>query len=151
MNSLETEGRPVIVVGVDGSAASIEALQWAARTAHTSGAELETVTCWDYPVSYGMSVGFGDWDPAADAQKIADEAIDAAFPERRPDTIRTAIHQGHPAESLIEASRNADMLVVGSRGRGGFVGLLLGSVSAYCAEHAHCPVVVIRPQSKLLV
>jgi len=91
-------------------------------------------------------------NPAADAQKIVDDAISAAFPEDRPDTTHTALHQGHPAEILIEASRNADMLVVGSRGRGGFVGLLLGSVSAYCAEHTpSCPVVVIRPQSKLLV
>lgn len=145
MNPQGTQERSVIVVGVDGSAASIEALQWAARTADNTGAELVAVTTWDYPASYGMTAGFGDWDPAADAQKIADQAIAAAFPEPRPDTVRTVISQGHPAEILIEASRDAEMLVVGSRGRGGFVGLLLGSVSAYCAEHALCPVVVIRP------
>lgn len=138
--------RRVIVVGVDGSAASIEALRWAAGTADATGAELAAVTCWDYPPSYGMSAGYGDWNPAADARSIVDQAITAAFPEPRADTIRTTVTQGHPAEILIEASRNADMLVVGSRGRGGFVGLLLGSVSAYCAEHALCPVVVVRPR-----
>lgn len=140
-----TEVRPVIVIGVDGSAASIEALRWAARTADATGAELEAVTSWDYPPSYGMSAGYGDWNPAADARSIVDQAIIAAFPEPRADPIRTVVSQGHPAEILIESSRNAEMLVVGSRGRGGFVGLPLGSVSAYCAEHALCPVVVIRP------
>lgn len=145
MNQQEFTDRRVIVVGVDGSPASIEALQWAARTADSTGAQLVAVTSWDYPASYGMAAGFGNWNPAADAQKIVDQAISAAFPEPRPDTVRTVISQGHPAEVLIEASRDAEMLVVGSRGRGGFVGLLLGSVSAYCAEHALCPVVVIRP------
>ena len=146
MNAPDTERRPVVVVGVDGSAASIEALRWAATTASTTGAAIHIVTTWDYPTGYGMEAAIGDWDPAADARQIVENAIAAAFPVSRPDAVSTAIVRGHPAQALIDASRDAAMLVVGSRGRGGFKGLLLGSVSAYCAEHALCPVVVIRPQ-----
>jgi nucleotide-binding universal stress UspA family protein len=145
MSPDDQEHQPVIVVGIDGSAASIEALRWAGRAAHADGAKIEAVTSWEYPISYGMSGAFGDWDPAADAQQVVDDAIAAAFPGQQPDGIHTTIREGHPAEVLITASRDAEMLVVGSRGRGGFIGLLLGSVSAYCAEHAPCPVVVIRP------
>ncbi len=145
MSPEDREHPPEIVVGVDGSAASIEALQWAGRAARATGARIEAVTSWEYPTSYGMSGAFGDWDPAADAQQVVDNAVAAAFPGQKPDAIHATICEGHPAQVLITASRDAEMLVVGSRGRGGFVGLLLGSVSAYCAEHAPCPVVVIRP------
>lgn len=138
----------LIVVGVDGSTASVAALRWAMQTAAATGDQVEAITAWDYPTGSGMAARFGNWDPAADAQKVVDETIDAAFPKDRPVNIRKAVRQGHPAQVLIEASRGARMLVVGSRGRGGFVGLLLGSVSAYCAEHAPCPVVVIRPMKR---
>jgi nucleotide-binding universal stress UspA family protein len=138
-----------IVVGVDGSAGSVGALHWAAQLAPSVGAELDAVTCWAYPVSYGMSVAPPPaWDPAADANEILATALTAAFGEHRPDGLRAVVSQGHPAEVLLEASEDAELLVVGSRGHGGFAGLLLGSVSAHCAEHASCPVLVTRTEPR---
>jgi nucleotide-binding universal stress UspA family protein len=144
MSNQESSVRRNIVVGVDGSAASIDALRLAARAAVSAGAQLDVVTSWEWPTSYGTSGVIADWDPAADAAQILAQAIEAAFGEREPEGLRSLVCEGHPARVLIEASQDAELLVVGSRGHGGFVGLLLGSVSAYCAEHAACPVLVTR-------
>lgn len=73
------------------------------------------------------------------------EAVATAFGEDRPADLRALVRHGHPAKVLIDAGRDAEMLVVGSRGHGGFIGLLLGSVSTFCAVHASCPVVVVHP------
>lgn len=146
MSTVDPQSPHRIVVGVDGSAQSIDALHWAARIAADTGAEIDAVTAWQYPTSYGAS-SVPDWDPGSDAASLLKEALRTAFGETLPDRLKTSVRQGHPAQVLIEASTNADMLVVGSRGHGGFIGLLLGSVSAYCAEHAHCPVVVARPST----
>ncbi len=134
-----------IVVGTDGSASSTDALRWAARIAADTGAHIDAVTCWQYPRNYGMLVGASGWDPAADAAKIVADSITTVFGDHHPDGLRTYVREGHPAQVLIDAADGADMLVLGSRGHGGFVGLLLGSVSAYCAEHGRCPVVVVPP------
>ena len=83
-----------------------------------------------------------DWDPEGDMRELARETITAVYGDATAVPLR--ISSGPTARSLIEASRGAEMLVVGSRGRGGFSGLLLGSVSAACAEHAQCPVLVVR-------
>jgi nucleotide-binding universal stress UspA family protein len=133
-----------VVVGVDGSASSINALRTAAAVATATGAELDAVTAWEYPASYGWVAGAVEWRPDSDATGILTTAIDEAFVESKPPGLRCIVREGHPAKILIEASADAELLVVGSRGHGGFVGLLLGSVSAYCAEHAACPVLVAR-------
>ncbi len=131
-----------IVVGVDGSEQSRWALRWAARLA---GAEtvIDAVVTWQTPTNYGLATwGMDDWAPDVDASKALQDAIDAVFGMGRPAHLNAVVTEGHPARVLIDASREADLLIVGSRGRGGFAGLLLGSVSARCAEHAQCAVLV---------
>jgi nucleotide-binding universal stress UspA family protein len=135
-----------IVVGVDGSSPSIDALRWAARIGTALGLEIDAVTSWEYPISYGMG-GLLDYRPDTDATQVLAEALTTAFGDTRPDGLRRLVAEGHPAKVLLDASSEAEMLVVGSRGHGGFVGQLLGSVSAPCAEHATCPVVVIHPRT----
>lgn len=137
-----------IVVGTDGSASSTDALRWAAQIAADTGAQIDAITCWQYPQSYGMSGGSLDWNPTSDAAQILAGSLTDAFGDKQPDGLHADVREGHPAQVLIDASAGADMLVVGNRGHGGFVGLLLGSVSAYCVEHAHCPVVVVPPASR---
>jgi nucleotide-binding universal stress UspA family protein len=132
-----------IVVGVDGSASSIAALRYGARMAAAFDAPLEAVTAWTYPAFADPAV-VNDWSPERDAAMILDDAIETAFAGDPPEGITRRALAGSPARLLIEMSKSCGMLVLGSRGRGGFVGLLLGSVSATCAEHAHCPVVVVH-------
>lgn len=142
-----TEPKP-IVVGVDGSTSSIEALRKAAELARMMNVPLEAVTAWQFPVTYDASFPTGEWSPEGDAEDILTEAIEQAFPDGRPEGLRTSIRPGPVAASLIDMSDHASMLVLGSRGRGGFVGLLLGSVSATCAQHARCPVLIMHEPKK---
>jgi nucleotide-binding universal stress UspA family protein len=86
----------------------------------------------------------GGWDPEENARAVVEEALDAAYGPDRPAHTTTRVLQGPPAKTLLDASEGAQMLVMGSRGHGGFAGLLLGSVSAVCAEHAHVPVLVVH-------
>lgn len=143
MVSNEGARRQRIVVGVDGSKASIEALRWASRLAG-SDTEIDAVTAWEFPLAYGAAAPVGDWSPEADANEILASALTEAFGDAKPPHLRSIVERGHPATVLLDASRDAEVLVVGSRGHGGFVGLLLGSVSTYCTEHAQCPVLVTR-------
>jgi len=143
MATNEVAGRQRIVVGVDGSKPSIEALRWASRLAG-SGTDIIAVMAWELPSAYGIAGLPTDWNPEADASKILTEALTEAFGDTKPADLRWTVERGHPAKVLLDASKDAEILVVGSRGHGGFVGLLLGSVSAYCAEHARCPVLVAR-------
>lgn len=134
-----------IVVGVDGSSSSLEALSWAARLADLTDSVLEVVTTWEWPASYGWAVPVpADFDPEADVQRMLESAVAhvrAAYPGLR---IDPRVVSGHPAPVLVEASKGADLLVVGSRGHGEFVGMLLGSCSEHCATNAHCPVLIYR-------
>ena len=146
MSSTGAQAAPRIVVGIDGSAGSLAALDWAVRQAESTGSTLEAVTSWEWPSSYGMAFSYvpSNYDPAVDAQKILDDALE---PVRRahPDlTIKPVVVEGHPAPVLVEESRGADLLVVGSRGHGEFAGMLIGSVSEHCVTNAHCPVLVLR-------
>ncbi len=139
-----------ILVGVDGSPASIEALRWARRVATALGAKIDAISAWQYPPSYSMAMGMVVTSLEADYQKILNGALDTAFGDDKPIGLQTKVHEGYPAQVLLtlSAEPNVEMLVVGSRGHGGFMGLLIGSTSAYCAEHAPCPVVVVHhPQS----
>lgn len=142
-----TEPKP-IVVGVDGSSSSIAALRKAAEFALMMNVPLEAVTAWQFPVTYDASFPTGDWSPEGDAEDVLTDAIERAFPDGRPEGLRTSIRPGPVAASLIDLSDHASMLVLGSRGRGGFVGLLLGSVSATCAQHARCPVLIMHEPKK---
>jgi len=133
-----------IVVGIDGSPASISALEWAVRQAEITGASLDIVAAWDWPVSFGWSMIPEGYDPVADMHKMIDPLIDT-LRISHPNVIMDAkIVEGHPAPVLIKESEGATLLVVGSRGHGEFVGALIGSTSEHCVAHAACPVVVIR-------
>ncbi|HUK70861.1 MAG TPA: universal stress protein [Streptosporangiaceae bacterium] len=145
------DGRsPRIVVGVDGSPSSLTALRWAVRQAECTGATLDAVIAWQYPVNFGT---YG-WAPVsmeedgADFGELAEKTLtDAISKIVDPGTgvqVHQLVVQGNPAQVLLDAARDADLLVVGSRGHGGFTGALLGSVSLHCVHHAHCPVVVLR-------
>ena len=134
-----------IVVGIDGSPSSLDALAWAAREAERTGAALEVVSTWEWPTSFGWAAPIPtEFDPEADVQKAlraATEPVQAAHPDVQ---INARVVNGHPAPVLVEASKGADLLVVGSRGHGEFLGMVIGSVSEFCAAHAHCPVLVHR-------
>lgn len=136
-------GDGTIVVGVDGSDPSIEALRQAATMGGALGATVTAVACWRYPPAYDTFIAL-EWSPEKDAAQVLEESLTRAYGDARPAGLRTVVRQGQPASVLIDESTTADMLVVGSRGLGGFTGLLLGSVSAACATHAHCPVLVVR-------
>jgi nucleotide-binding universal stress UspA family protein len=133
-----------IVVGVDGSPSSKQALSWAARLAPTIGAHVQAVIAWSFPQTYGWPVMVDGWRPEVDAAKVLEDALDEVFGPHRPPDLETLIAEGQPGKVLLGAGEGAEMLVVGSRGHGGFAGLLLGSVSAACAEHARCPVLVVH-------
>ena len=135
---------PRIVVGVDGSEQSKLALRWALSVSATSRASIEAVAAWHFPVNFGWGYVSDDWDPEADATKALEDTVDEVFGTARPAGLRLLVRQGLPAKVLLDESDGATMLIVGSRGHGGFTGLLLGSVSASCAEHATCPVLVIH-------
>lgn len=139
----ETRRNTKVVVGVDGSSSSIDALRHGATLAAALSVPLAAVMAWDYPalVTYSPLV---DWSPEADAAAVLTEAIAEAFDGAPPRDLESRVVPGPAARALIEYSREAAMLVVGSRGHGGFVGMLLGSVSAACAQHAHCPVLIVR-------
>lgn len=141
-------GRPRVVVGVDGSDASKAALRWALRYAGQTGAGITAVCVWTYPADfyYGMTPpSFGDvWQPDTDAQQTLDATVRDVVGEERPPGFETMTCEGNPAHVLVELSADAAMLVVGSRGHGGFSGMLIGSVSSACAAYARCPVLVIR-------
>lgn len=135
----------MIVVGVDGSDPSRRALHWAADQAKLIGAELTVVTTWEYPPTLGWAPPYpSDFDPNADAEKALRQTVDAVLGADPAVVVHLKVTEGHPAFVLTGAARGATLLVVGSRGHGAFAGMLLGSVSEYCAADVPCPVVVVR-------
>lgn len=138
---------PRIVVGVDGSPASVRALQHAVDLAAALGAEVDAVHAW--LVTYGATeLSMMPAIPSTDLEAAAEQTLaDAvAAVDAKGVTINRAVIEGDAAFALLEAAAGADMLVVGSRGHGGFVGLLLGSVSHKVIHHAPCPVLVVPRQ-----
>ncbi len=144
---------PGILVGIDGSAHSRHALEWAVHEAAIRHAPLTVLTVnqalagyWGGPVAYP-----GDPARAEHAREMAQQETDAvlekAGEEYRPPSVTVRAVTGLPAEELLSASAEADMVVVGSRGAGGFKRLLMGSVSTTVTHHAHCPVVVIPAEN----
>ena len=138
-------GTRTIVVGVDGSGHAEHALDWALSQAEVTGDQVLAVTCWEYPVNLGwvppMPV---DYRPDEDARTMLDQAVEKARAEHPGVDVHRLVVEGSAAGGLIDAAKGADLLVVGTRGHGGFAGLLLGSVSEHCVAHAPCPVVVVR-------
>ncbi len=138
-----------IVVGVDGSASSKTALRWAVTQARRVGVPVEAVSAWQQPVTvgypYGWSPDIHDGDVIATvAKKVLAEAVaEVAGQQDEPVEIHTTVVHGRPAEVLLEAAVGAQMLVVGRRGHGTYAGILLGSVSRQCVQHATCPVLVV--------
>jgi nucleotide-binding universal stress UspA family protein len=151
MPGQEHHTRPRIIAGIDGSPSSVSALRWAVRQAGLTGATVDAVITWHYPASVG---GYG-WGPMGtgtafdfkeNAEKVLGDAIGKVCDRSSGVPVRALIVEGNAAQVLLDASDGADLLVVGSRGHGGFTEALLGSVSQHCVHHAHCPVVVIRGQ-----
>ena len=144
---MTTQATPTrrIVVGVDGSACSIAALDWALRQAELTGAVVEALTTWEWPNTYGVALVVPEgYDPEADARTVLEDSLTEARESHPGTVIRPIVVHSHPAPALVEASRGADLVVVGSRGHGEFTGMLLGSVSEHCVSNAHCPVLVLR-------
>jgi nucleotide-binding universal stress UspA family protein len=145
MTGESSPGTGRIVVGLDGSPSSLEALSWAARQADLTGSTLDILMTWEWPSSYGWAVPVpDDFDPESGVQKVLDTAVAGVRAEHAGLGVDARLVNGHPAPSLIEASKGADLLVIGSRGHGEFVGMLIGSVGIHCAANAHCPVLVHR-------
>lgn len=152
---METNRERRVVVGIDGSPGSTAALNWAVAEAALRGAVLHVVHCWSVPrlvmlVEVGMSTSPEERAHfEAQARKELDSIVDGALGRAmtRPERVETMLLESPPAEGLITHSADADLLVVGTRGGGGFKGLLLGSVSTQCLLHARCPVAVVPPPS----
>jgi nucleotide-binding universal stress UspA family protein len=131
-----------IVVGVDGSEASVTALRRGIRMANALNASIVAIATWRLPTGY--SVGNFEYTPEDDAKSILAGATKSAFGATVPQWFTTETIEGDADEVLVEQSRDAEMLVLGSRGHGGLSGVLIGSTSALCAERAHCPVLIIH-------
>lgn len=137
-----------IVAGVDGSAPSRLALEWAVMEARLRNGQLRAVTAWEFPpVTVGMEGLIRDPDVFPQtARRLQNEALNRVDSEGV--TVTCDVIQGNAAAVLLRAAENADLLVVGSRGLGGLTGLLLGSVSTQVLHHSPCPVLVVRTRSR---
>jgi nucleotide-binding universal stress UspA family protein len=144
MTSEPTHAPTHVVVGVDGSPPSIAALRWAAPIAVAMKADIDAVISWQFTPGWEVAVGHGDTDPEATAKRAVADAVTTAFGTTPPANLRTLAVRGNPEKVLLKASVDSDMLILGSRGHSGIAGLLLGSVSLHCAEHAAIPVVIVR-------
>jgi len=141
-------GWKTIVVGVDGSPGSRRALTWAAAEAAEHGADLVVVNVWEHTLlPPAGSVSVSEHYVPDPSQRTAEDllgVIKEELGEDPPVRVQPHVKQGRPAKVLIDESANADMLVVGNRGHGGFAGLVIGSVSQHVAAYAKCPVTVVH-------
>jgi nucleotide-binding universal stress UspA family protein len=136
-----------VVVGVDGSKGSVEALRHAIDEARLHDAQVKVVNAWHIPAI----IYEAGWTPvpidrgayAKSAQDILDKSLEEAGAVESGVEVTTVVRQGQAADAICEEAKGADLLVVGSRGYGGFRGLLLGSVSQQCAHFAPCPVLIV--------
>jgi nucleotide-binding universal stress UspA family protein len=139
----------MIVVGVDGSELSKQALRWAVEEARRRDTVVRAIFAWEKPAPLGWDYVPPEVLAASNfekgAWKILDTSVDEVLGEDTSVVVERVVTVGLPAQVLIDASRDAQLLVLGSRGHGGFSGLLVGSVSQECVHHASCPVVVVKP------
>jgi nucleotide-binding universal stress UspA family protein len=145
---MERDPQQTIVVGVDGSDGARRALDWAIAIAKATGQRLELVHGIDVGVAasspYGTGMVFEQLEQGGRDLLAADvEYARAAGVE-----VTGELDLGSSAQALLHAAHHASMLVLGTRGHGGFAGLMMGSVSMYCVHHAHCPVVVVPPPER---
>jgi nucleotide-binding universal stress UspA family protein len=141
-----------ILVGVDGSDKSIAALRWAAEFAFGQKAHLQVLTAWKSPfptielIAIGLNLDMDEINdrPAQVAKYRLDKALEAVYGASKPEDVDCSIEEGYAGLLLVERSRDADLLVVGNRGRGPMIETLMGSVSTYCASLAHCPVLIVK-------
>ena len=148
--SKESRQAPAIVVGIDGSNGSSEALRWAIAEARLRSVPVRAVHAWSYrqplvPSFFGYPYSAESFGNAIDDRWQAEQRLERATSELGEDhEIERVLVEGSAAQALIDVVGEADVLVVGSRGHGGFTSLLLGSVSQQCAQDAPCPVVIVR-------
>ena len=139
-----------IIVGIDGSDHSVRALEWAAKEAAVRDAPLTVLTVHLVPQSGWtgnpiiLPQDSEELEKESQAAEEMTTKVTSQLGQARPASVTVRAVNGFPAQELIEASREADLLVVGSRGAGGFAKLMAGSVSSQAVQHAHCPVVVVR-------
>ncbi|MGP5318250.1 universal stress protein [Arthrobacter rhombi] len=137
-----------VVVGIDGSNDSKAALQWAVEYGKRFDLPVYAVAVWELPLAFGNMATYPETGAQVEERtsKVLNEAVQEAVGPGSGVLQRT--ERGHPAKTLVEISESAELLVLGTRGRGAFRGMLLGSVSQHCASHSKCPFVVIRhPES----
>jgi nucleotide-binding universal stress UspA family protein len=150
---LESGDMPGIVVGVDGSGHAQRALEWAIKEAAIRHTPLTVVTVHQLVAGYsGRGVVYPhDNEQAEKAGELVKKETDgilAGLGDDRPESVTVEVVSGFPVEELLKASADADLIVLGSRGAGGFSQLLLGSVSHQVTHHAHCPVVIVPPEKR---
>jgi nucleotide-binding universal stress UspA family protein len=133
-----------IVVGIDGSPDSKQALTWAVAQARRTGAEVEAVTAWEVPVTILLLPTATEQDYADHAERLLVTTLEAVLGREGEGVVHARAVEGRPAHVLTRQAAGADALVIGSHGRGGLAGMHLGSVASYCVHHAPCPVVVLR-------
>ena len=132
-----------IVVGVDGPVLSLTALRWAVEHARRTGADIHAVTGWEVPFTIMIVPTYTEADYARDARQVLDRAV-AEIQDSATD-VRIEKHLPEAARARADAAgENAQLLVIGSHGRGELPGMHLGSVASYCVHYAPCPVVVVR-------
>lgn len=137
-----------IVVGVDGSEGSAEALRWSLKEAALRHTAVDVVHAWLYPYVGEASFAIAEDEVQAAAQGVLDRSLRDVGPLPEGTVVNPILTHGPAAGALLDLSAEADLLVLSSRGHGGFVGLLLGSVSQQCVHHARCPVVIVpHPRS----
>ncbi|ARP68638.1 universal stress protein [Streptomyces pluripotens] len=140
--------KPRVVVGVDGSPSSYAALRWAVRYADLAGGTVDAVAAWELPGLYGWSAPAVDMDvDEEEARRRMRKELADVLGADAASKVREFLAHGNPAEVLLRAAEGAEVLVVGSRGRGGFASALLGSVSQHVSHHASCPVVIVRAET----
>ena len=140
--------RPTIVIGTDGSDSSRDALLWAADAARRVGGRLRAVYAWELPAVSGLALGFvPEPDPDVSATAAGEvtanvtRALSAAGFDELPVEVR--VREGHAAQVILDESADAELIVVGRRGSGGFAAAVMGSVSRHVSAHADSPVVVV--------
>jgi nucleotide-binding universal stress UspA family protein len=155
LNDSRSDGRPTVVVGVDGSDSARAALGYALDDAARRDARVRVVCVFEEPdywaVAYGMSPVTPVREVTVGLEKAAQQVVEdvrADHPGRATVPVDVAALIGSASKVLLEQARDADLLVLGHRGRGGFASAMLGSVGLQCALHGSCPVTVVRPEKR---